>query len=47
MKEIFQDTMACHHKICAKHYWEKELTLYNTEIMDIQQQVNCTLPKQE
>ena len=42
----------CNHyilrsKLCAKHYWEKELKLHNTEIMDIQQQVNCTLPKQE
>jgi len=34
-------------KLCAKHYLEKELKLHNLEIMDIQQQVNCTLPKQE
>jgi len=34
-------------KLCAKHYWEKELRLHNTGVVDIQQQVNCTLPKQE
>ena len=27
--------------------WEKELRLHNTGVVDIQQQVNCTLPKQE
>jgi len=46
----------CNHyilrsKLCAKHYllWEKELRLHNTGVVvvDIQQQVNCTLPKQE
>jgi len=42
----------CNHyilrsKLFAKHYWEKELRLHNTEVVDIQQQVNCTLPKQE
>jgi len=40
----------CNHyvlrsKLCAKHYWEKELRLHNTGVVDIQQQVNCTLPK--
>ena len=44
--------VGCNHyilrsKLCAKHYWEKELKLHTIEIMDIQQQVNCTLPKQE
>ena len=29
------------------YYWEKKLRLQNTGIVDIQQQVNCTLPKQE
>ena len=42
----------CNHyilrsKLCAKHYLEKELRLHNTGVVDIQQQVNCTLPKQE
>ena len=42
----------CNHyilrsKLCAKHYLEKELRLQNTGVVDIQQQVNCTLPKQE
>ena len=40
----------CNHyilrsKLCAKHYLEKELRLHNTWVVDIQQQVNCTLPK--
>jgi len=35
----------CNHyilwsKLCAKHYWEKELRLHNTGVMDNQQQVN-------
>jgi len=29
------------------YYWEKELRSHNTGVVDIQQQVNCTLPKQE
>ena len=29
------------------YYWKKELRSHNTGVVDIQQQVNCTLPKQE